>query len=124
MIPANKQVEDFLNTIKKDDAEKFEIINLLREIVVATCKDVNETIKYGGILFSLNDNFGGLFVSKNHISFEFTFGYKLDTELNLEGSGKFRRHIKFKNLTEVELARKELKQLLKQIINIDKETVK
>ncbi len=33
---------------------------------------------YGGIMFSLDDDFGGIFVRKNHISFEFGNGFAMD----------------------------------------------
>ncbi len=33
---------------------------------------------YGGIMFSLIDDFGGVFVYENHILFEFSYGYKFD----------------------------------------------
>ena len=75
---------------------------------------MSETFKYGGILFSINDNFGGLYVSKQHVSFEFTYGYKLDTELALEGDGKYRRHLKFRTLDEVNQSKAKIKLLLLQ----------
>jgi len=57
---------------------------------------------YGGIMFSLEDDFGGLFVRKNHVSFEFGSGVTMDDPDNiLEGIGKFRRHLKIRSLADI-----------------------
>ncbi len=119
MESKNKQITDLLEEIKLNDYGKFEILYKLREVVFETFPNVTETFKYGGIMLSLNDEFGGLFVYKNHISFEFSYGYKLNTELKLEGGGKYRRHLKFKTLTDIKT--KELIDLLNQIKAIDKD---
>ena len=59
---------------------------------------------YGGIIFSLADDFGGIFVYKNHVSFEFSYGYKLDDPSKLlEGNGKYRRHLKIKSIEDLEI---------------------
>ena len=113
----NKDVAIFLEEAKLRDYVKFEILQKLREIIFEIFPNVEETLKYGGIMLSLNEEFGGIFPYKNHISFEFSYGYKLDTELKLEGNGKFRRHLKFKELTDIN--RKELNNLLSKIKIID-----
>ena len=65
--------------------------------------ETNERIMYGGIMFSFKSDFGGLFVRKNHISFEFGFGVYMDDPYNvLEGSGKLRRHLKIRSLADIE----------------------
>ena len=57
---------------------------------------------YGGIMFSLGDDFGGLFVYKKHVSFEFGNGIKFnDPQKQLEGSGKLRRHVKLASLADI-----------------------
>ncbi len=44
-------------------------------------------------MFSLDEDFGGLFVRKRHISFEFGKGFLMDDPNKiLEGKGKYRRH--------------------------------
>ena len=111
-------IDQFLEDLKLKDFEKYELLSRLRNIVLKVHPNVTETIKYGGIMFSLEENFGGLFASKNHISFEFTFGYKLTSNLKLEGSGKYRRHLKVKALDDI--LEKKLVILLEQIGSIDK----
>lgn len=117
MKTTNEHIAKFLEQLELKDYDKFNVLCTLRAIVFEAFPNVNETFKYGGIMFSSNDEFGGLFVYKNHISFEFSYGYKLTTSLTLEGGGKYRRHLKFKNLPDTD--KRELKALLKQVKTID-----
>lgn len=90
------RVQQFLEDIRSSDLDKYNILQKLREIVFAECPDVSERMMYGGIMFSLEKDFGGLFVYTNHVSFEFSNGAKMnDPKILLEGQGKFRRHLKF-----------------------------
>lgn len=99
----NEQVQKFLEEIMLIDSEKFEILQNLRKIVFSLYPKANERIMYGGIMFSLEDDFGGLFVRNNHVSFEFISGvYMNDPHNILEGTGKFRRHLKVRSLADIE----------------------
>ncbi len=117
MESKNRDIANFLENAKSNDYEKFEVLQKLRELVFEAFPNVQETFKYGGIMLSLNEEFGGLFLYKNHISFEFSYGYKLNSELKLEGGGKYRRHLKFRALLDIQVT--ALKDLLKQIELID-----
>ena len=99
----NEKVQKFLDEIIMIDGEKFITLNAMREIVFSTHPKTDERIMYGGIMFSLNnEDFGGLFVRKNHISLEFSKGFIMkDPNKLLEGSGKFRRHLKIKSKEDV-----------------------
>lgn len=98
----NEQVQKFLEEIMMFDNEKFNILQKLRKIVFSNYKKANEIMKYGGIMFSLDKDFCGLFVRKNHISFEFTNGFLMnDQKKILEGTGKFRRHLKIRFLADI-----------------------
>ncbi len=58
---------------------------------------------YGGIMFSIEDDFGGIFVRKNHVSFEFSSGSQMDDPNNiLEGTGQFRRHLKIRSMADID----------------------
>ncbi|MCP5063470.1 MAG: DUF1801 domain-containing protein [Ignavibacteriae bacterium] len=97
----NEQVQKFMKELAIIDDEKFSILQKLRKIVFDNYKKTDERMMYGGIMFSLDEDFGGVFVRKNHISFEFSLGYKMnDKKKLLEGTGKFRRHLKIKTLSE------------------------
>ena len=65
-------------------------------MVLELTPDAKEEIKYGGLVFIINDIlFCGIFVRKKHISVEFVKGAEMqDPDNFLEGSGKFGRHIK------------------------------
>lgn len=114
---SSNQIDQFLEELSVVDFDKFQIISGLRNIVLQMFPKVTETFKYGGILFSLNEDFGGLFASKNHVSFEFSYGYKLTSNAKLEGTGKYRRHIKVQYLDKV--LEEDIRDLLRQIQAID-----
>ena len=98
----NGQVQRHLEEIMMFNDEQFNILQKLREIVFKVYPKTNERIMYSGIMFSLDDDFGGIFVRKNHISFEFGNGFAMaDPDELLEGSGKFRRHLKIRSLSDI-----------------------
>jgi hypothetical protein len=99
----DKETQKFIETIKVLDHTKYQILKKLREIVFDNYPKTEERIMYGGILFSHTEDFGGLFVYQNHVSFEFGSGYKfMDTENLLEGKGKYRRHLKIRSLDDID----------------------
>ena len=111
----NEQVQKLLEEVMMFDDEQFKILQKLRKIVFTQFPKVKERIMYGGIMFSHEDDFGGLFVRKNHISFEFGKGFEMkDPKKILEGTGKFRRHLKIRSLKEVE--EKEVAFFVKQVV--------
>lgn len=111
----NEQVQKFLEEIEQMDEEKSLIILKLREMVFELFPGVNEKIMYGGIMFSLEKDWGGLFLSKKHVSFEFSNGAVFnDPKKILEGGGKFRRHLKFKS--QADIVDKEVPFFIKQAV--------
>lgn len=99
----NEEVQKFLDDIKLVDSQKLEILQELRKIVFETFPNIDEEIKYGGIVFLLDNYlFSGIFLRKAHISLEFVRGSEMDDpEKTLEGKGKLRRHLKFKCLADI-----------------------
>ena len=116
-MKTKNQIYKFIKELKYNDLEKYEILIWLRNIVWDTFPKVYETLKCGGILFSLKENFVGLFVSKKHVSFEFSYGYKLTSKLKLEGTGKYRRYLKVTHLNKE--MKKDLIALLEKIRLLD-----
>lgn len=103
MESKNEQVQSFLDDMQGGTLEQYEILQALRAVVFQLHPGVSERIIYGGIMFTLEDDFGGLFPSKHHVSFEFSQGFMLKDEGgHLEGTGKFRRHLKIKSLSDIE----------------------
>ena len=83
--------------------EKYIILQELRKIVFKNYKKTGERMMYSGIMFSLEEDFGGIFVRKNHVSFELVNGFTInDPNKLLEGTGKFRRHLKIKSLSDID----------------------
>ena len=115
MKSKNNQVQQLIDDIEMIDIDKFEILIKLRDIVFSCNPKIQERVMYGGIMFSLEDDFGGLFVRKKHVSFEFVFGVQMkDPDGVLEGTGKFRRHLKIKSLTDIK--NKEVDFFVKQAV--------
>jgi len=111
-----KEVQRFLNEIRLIDDNNFDPFNLMRDNVFEIYPKAEEKIMYGGIMFSLNkEDFGGLFVRKNYISFEFSAGFLMeDPHEFLEGSGKYRRHLKIKTIEDV--LNKDVRFFVKQAV--------
>lgn len=99
----NEQVENFIQDVLFIDEEKGAILTTLRTILQKTCPSLTEEIKYGGLVFNIgNDLLGGIFLRKKHISLEFSYGYLFqDVDRYLEGSGKYRRHLKVYSLNDI-----------------------
>lgn len=97
----SKEVQEFLNQISAISHEKYVLVSELRKKVAQINPHIKERMMYGGIMFSLSEDLGGIFVYSKHISFEFGLGYKFeDPDHLLQGSGKFRRHLKFRTMND------------------------
>ena len=116
MRASNSQaVQTLLDEMEVFDAQKYEILQRLRAVVFEANQEVTERMMYGGIMFSLGDDFGGIFAYKNHVSFEFGAGATLvDPNQVLEGKGKFRRHLKIASFVDIE--QKDLANFVRQAI--------
>lgn len=102
-VSSDNKVQRFLEDTQTLDTQKYAILQACREVVFHLCPEASERFIYGGIMFSLVQDFGGLYVYQNHVSYVFPQGYLLDDpdEL-LEGGGKFRRHLKLQELGDIE----------------------
>lgn len=100
----NEAVTQFLEKLLIDDEKNFSIIESLRWIVFSIDHTISEKIIYSWIMFTHKKwDIGGIFHYKNHVSFEFSKGYLFEDPKNiLEWTGKFRRHIKIYNLSQIE----------------------
>ena len=116
-LPKNEKVQSFLSDLEMFDHDSFKIVIELRKIIFSTFPKVDEKMMYGGILFSINaEMFSGIFVYKNHTSLEFSGGYLMkDPHKQLEGKGKYRRHLKISALSDI--ADKEVAFFVKQSVD-------
>ncbi|MCW5259917.1 DUF1801 domain-containing protein [Verminephrobacter eiseniae] len=72
-----------------------EIVQGVRQNVMRTGPSATEIVKYGGIMFQAKQPFCGVYAYRENVSLEFGHGHQFkDAHGVLEGSGKFRRHIK------------------------------
>ncbi len=103
-VSDSEKINEFLNDIQFQSPEYFEIITVIRKIFNDTAPDLVEEIKYGGLVFNLsNVLMGGVFPYSKHISIEFSFGAGLtDPDNILEGKGKKRRHIKIRQIQDIQ----------------------
>ena len=99
-----ENIKNLLQDFEIINPELGTIIRSLRKTVLAIAPKCEEKVMYGGLIFKIPDRmFCGLFLRKNYVSAEFDLGYLLkDKEKLLEGSGKYRRHLKIHNKSEVE----------------------
>jgi|SRR5690554_185362 len=90
-------VEQFIYDIESVNTQFHSILLTLRGFFLTFGPDLEEGIKYGGLVFSRGGKLvGGIYVYKNHLSIEFSQGANFeDPDSLLEGSGKFRRHLKY-----------------------------
>lgn len=113
---SDMRVQTFLETMREMDFEKYKILQDARAIVLDAAPDIKERFIYGGIMFCHQDvDIGGVFASKKHVSFEFTHGFQFnDPDETLEGSGKFRRHLKLR--ADADLTVKDVAGFVKQAL--------
>jgi len=94
-----KSVQTLLEDIRSLGAMQFEVVEAVRALVKSSLPSVQEEVKYGGILFTSDISFCGVFAYKEHVSVEFSHGARIvDPVGYLEGSGKGRRHIKLRSV--------------------------
>ena len=98
-----KSVQNLLEDIRLLGEVQFDLVQAVRSLVESQFPDVEEVVKYGGILFSSGVQFCGVFAYKEHVSVEFGAGAKIKDSIGLlEGTGKGRRHIKLRTVADIE----------------------
>lgn len=113
------EVQEFLKKISTISHEKYELVMEIRRRVSYLNPEIKERMMYGGIMFSLNEDIGGVFVYSQHVSLEFGKGYLFnDPDNQLKGSGKYRRHLKFKTIDD--LNNLDIDFYISQMIHMDK----
>lgn len=90
----------------------------LEEFIQGVIPEAKKVSKYGGILFTVKPEekegqFCGVFIYKQHAQISFSQGVQLnDSNNTLSGSGKFRRHVNYTSIEEVNF--QDLENLLVQ----------
>jgi|SRR5579871_3270143 len=121
MSPKQSSVESFFDDLGFIDPEQQEIALALRREIRKLAKAAEERMMYGGVLYYLDGySFCGIFSYKAHVSLEFGEGHRLqDPKRRLEGSGKYRRHLKFKQFDDVKAKQPAIyiKQAIALLVN-------
>jgi hypothetical protein len=117
------KVEQLVHDLQLTHPDLYTLVQTVRNTVRAVAPNAEEKVMYGGILFSAPEQFCGVFAYTAHVSMEFGRGAELsDPHRVLEGSGKFRRHIKL--LTIGDIASKHLKDYIQQALHLSAEASK
>lgn len=66
-MPANR-ISKLLEDVRALYPEHFELVQALRELILGVNPAVSEEVKYGGILFSADKRFCGVFSYAKHVS--------------------------------------------------------
>jgi hypothetical protein len=104
---SNHKTSQLLDDWQSTHPDLYPIVDSIYQRIKQLAPELIETVKYGGILFAQNEEESssvcGVFVYAAHVSLEFTHGAEFDDPFQqLEGSGKFRRHLKFKTPSDLE----------------------
>ena len=110
-----KSIEKILESL---NPEKRELTEALRSIVKQVLPEVEETVKWGNITYLLGgENLAWIIVYGDHVDLGFFRGTELNSKL-LEGTGKNLRHIKMRNIVEINQA--EISRLLEKAAELEK----
>lgn len=116
----NPIVDEYL---KKKNHPLNEEIQLVREVILSTHKDIEETIKWSSPTFIYKGNMASYFMNaKKHVSLMFHKGALInDTTGLLQGDGKETRTVKFESKEEIKKSKKDLQTIVKEWIKMQDE---
>jgi hypothetical protein len=102
-MATTRSVETLVQDIRLVSEANHELVQAVRALVKKSFKSFAEEVKYGGILFSSDVQFCGVFAYKAHVSVEFGHGARIvDPFGHLEGSGQGRRHLKLRSAGDID----------------------
>ena len=100
MISASKDVREYINSLPDD---KKEIVKSLRNIILSVNLSLKESLKWKQPVYSKEGDICYLFPAGNHVNLGFYKGAELnDPKKILEGTGKTMRHIKIRDLEDID----------------------
>ena len=114
-----KNYNDFIKLVPSELKKSVEI---LRELILNSSKDMNEEIKWGSPTYYINKHICSLHSHKEHLNLQFFYGANLKNTELLAGTGKSMRHLKIK--TPKDIVESHIKLLMKEAIEFDKQLKK
>ncbi|MGP4107671.1 DUF1801 domain-containing protein [Virgibacillus sp. L01] len=110
-----KEVDQFIENL---NGHTKEIIEKLREVIFQTSPNITEEMKWGKPCYIENGLVCYLQTAKNHVNLGFYFGATLKDKDNLlEGTGKKMRHIRVKQLDDIQP--QKFSALIKEAIELE-----
>ena len=101
------------------DEDKRHLVVELRKIVVEAVPDVEETIKWGTLVFQKDQIIGAIMAHKEHVNLQLWRGSELkDPNGMLEGETKGMRHVTI--LSKTDIKKGPLKALIRQAAALPK----
>ena len=96
----NQQVTEYIN---QAEPEQRKVMEILRKLIHQVVPDVKEEFKWSRPVFSSSINFAYFKTTKMYFTLGFSNFHKLNDSNNLlQGTGKDMRHIKIKNVGEID----------------------
>lgn len=113
----NPIVDEYL---KKKKHPLSKEIQRVREIILGTHKDIEETIKWNSPTFIYKGNMASYFMNaKKHVSLMFHKGALISDKTGLlQGDGKEARTAKFERMADIEKRKKDLQTVVKEWIKM------
>ncbi|WP_196888633.1 DUF1801 domain-containing protein [Aureivirga sp. CE67] len=109
----NKEVQEYLDKAPNNFKE---ILLSLRELISKEVENAEENYKWSRPVYTKEKDVCYLTYTKKHVTFGFFEFEKIKTNISLiEGTGKSMRHIKLKNLSDIEDF--QIKKILKELIS-------
>jgi hypothetical protein len=71
---SSERIEQLLNVLRMLDETRFQIMQTCISLILGLHPKIKEEVKYGGILFGINQHFCGIFSYTNHVTIEFSNG--------------------------------------------------
>jgi hypothetical protein len=96
----NQQVTDYIQTA---EADQKQIMEVLRELIHSSVRNVKEEFKWSRPVFASTHDFAYLKTAKKYVTLGFfKFDNLNDPNHKLEGTGKDMRHIKIKTMKDID----------------------
>lgn len=98
--------QEITRYIDQAPASQKEIMEAIRTIIHQEVKNVREAFKWSRPVFGLSGDIAYLQANKNHVNLGFYKGAEKLRDPNklLEGTGKTMRHIKLRNVSDIDRA--------------------
>jgi hypothetical protein len=119
MVMKITTIDEFIK--QRVQPEHYEIVEMLRNLMRAVAPDAQEVVTYGILGWRGNLILAVMSPTKKDITLAFSKGAEFEDKYGLlQGVGKVSKHVKIKNLNEVN--KTALKYYIKQALRLDKKS--